>query len=252
MWFPIVRVGVWQLFRETFKKTLSANRKCARRVRFARPTSRLAMDDADKRKSGAGEKEPPKIKAEHNPWYLLATLYGVPEEGNDELRNKNRAAWNRYSAANLSEQTRARLIEEKPHLAEELRPFLPEEPERLQEIKDAFAKRYKDLGKNLQFPAGDSFIDFSNVEFDRDVFFDGYVFAKCSFRRASFSGKANFFSASFLGTAAFSGCTFSELTQFNSVMSMRRLISGSEICWTAHVQKLDFRGERQIQRCDLL
>jgi hypothetical protein len=27
MWFPIVRVGVWQLFRETFKKTLSANRK---------------------------------------------------------------------------------------------------------------------------------------------------------------------------------------------------------------------------------
>jgi hypothetical protein len=27
MWFPIVRVSVWQLFRKTLKENLSANRK---------------------------------------------------------------------------------------------------------------------------------------------------------------------------------------------------------------------------------
>jgi hypothetical protein len=47
---------------------------------------------------GVPEKEnlqaAPKIKAEDNPWYLLATLYGVPEERDYELK-KNRAAWNR-------------------------------------------------------------------------------------------------------------------------------------------------------------
>ncbi|MGQ0444760.1 MAG: hypothetical protein ACT4O2_06465 [Beijerinckiaceae bacterium] len=29
--------------------------------------------------SGTGDAKPPKIKAEDNPWYLLATLYGVPK-----------------------------------------------------------------------------------------------------------------------------------------------------------------------------
>jgi hypothetical protein len=59
------------------------------------------MDDADKPESDAAEQTPPKIKAEDNPWYLLATLYGVPERGDQELKDKNRRAWNRYFAANL-------------------------------------------------------------------------------------------------------------------------------------------------------
>jgi hypothetical protein len=57
-----------------------------------------------------------------------------------------------------------------------------------------------------------------NVEFERDVFFEGYIFSRCSFRKACFSSKANFFNATFLDTATFSGCAFSALTQFNSVM----------------------------------
>lgn len=61
----------------------------------------MMADDKENPESGAGEAKPPKIKAEDNPWYLLATLYGVPSEGNDELRTKNRVAWNRYFAANL-------------------------------------------------------------------------------------------------------------------------------------------------------
>ncbi len=66
------------------------------------------MDEAEKRQSDAVEQKPPKIKAEDNPWYLLATLYGVPEEWvfvngpnlqDEELRSKNRVAWNRYFGA---------------------------------------------------------------------------------------------------------------------------------------------------------
>ncbi len=36
------------------------------------------MDDANKQESDAAAQTPPKSKAEENPWYLLATLYGVP------------------------------------------------------------------------------------------------------------------------------------------------------------------------------
>ena len=53
---------------------------------------------------------------------------------------RNRVAWNRYFAANLDEETRTKLIEEKRHPAEELRPFSPEE---LQEVAAAFAERRK-------------------------------------------------------------------------------------------------------------
>jgi hypothetical protein len=71
----------------------------------------LTMNDRpDDPESGAGEPKPPKIKAEDNPWYLLATLYGV--SGDDKTINKNRVTWNRYFAANLDEEIRTKLIEE--------------------------------------------------------------------------------------------------------------------------------------------
>jgi hypothetical protein len=64
----------------------------------------LTMSDRpDDPESGAGEQNPSKIKAEDNPWYLLATLYGVPQSWSDGLREKNRVAWNRYFAADLDE-----------------------------------------------------------------------------------------------------------------------------------------------------
>lgn len=68
----------------------------------------------------------------------MGTVYGVPEREDQELQAKSRAAWNRYFAASLDEETRTKLIEYNRHPAEELRPFLPEE---LQEVKAAFAKR---------------------------------------------------------------------------------------------------------------
>ncbi len=184
-------------------------------------------DEPEEPESGADEAKPPKIKAEDNPWYLLATLYGVPGEDDYPLRDRNRVAWNKYVAASLPEKARARIIEEKQFLVNELNPL----PGELLDIERAYAGRVEEafIGREVQalhiaLPAQREWIDFSNVEFDRDAFFEGYVFAKCSFRRASFTGKANFFNATFVEAAVFSGSTFSALTQFNSVMFYEKAV----------------------------
>ena len=169
-------------------------------------------DRPDDPESGAGEPRPPKIKAEDNPWYLLATLYGVPQSWSDGLREKNRVAWNRYFAADLDEETRANLIEEKRRPAEELTPFSLEE---LQEVKRAFAKCCKASKKKLALPASDAEIDFSNVKFEQDVFFEGYVFSRPpGFQSAAFSGWASSDGATFSGEAGFDGATFSGVAGF--------------------------------------
>jgi hypothetical protein len=145
------------------------------------------------RTSEKAEQTPPKIKAEDNPWYLLATLYGVPGEEDEDPRSRNRIAWNRYFA-NLDEKTRARLIQEKRRPAEELMPFSLEE---LQEVEIAFAARCWALEKEFALPdcedAIDFSIDFSNVEFDQDALFREYLFScVASFEGATFSGKVDF------------------------------------------------------------
>jgi hypothetical protein len=149
------------------------------------------MDDSGKRESEGEEEKAPKKKAEDNPWYLLATLYGVPERGDDEVQAKNRAAWNRYFAANLEEKTRTKLIEEKRHSAEELTPFSPEQ---LGDVKRTFSKRCEASGKILRYirgelplPASDADIDFCYVDFEQDAFFGGYLLAQTPFFRARLS-----------------------------------------------------------------
>jgi hypothetical protein len=161
-------------------------------------------DDKENPGSGAGEARPPKIKAEDNPWYLLATLHGVPERGDQELKDKNRRAWNRYFAANLDAKMRTRLVEEKRHPAEELTFFPPNE---LREVEAAFDKRRG--SKTLALPSSDARIDFSNVKFDRDVIFEQYLFGDCSFQEACFSSKAWFADATFFDKVIFKGTTFS-------------------------------------------
>jgi hypothetical protein len=128
--------------------------------------NKRTLSDLEKAGNEAGEQKPPKIKAEDNPWYLLATLYGVPEFRDDELKNKNRDAWNRYFARNLGEPRRAKLITMKRHSLQELTPF---PPEKAHGIEAAFAARCKSLATSLVLPISDSDIDFSNVQFDRYV-----------------------------------------------------------------------------------
>jgi uncharacterized protein YjbI with pentapeptide repeats len=164
----------------------------------------------DELESKADEAKPPKIKAEDNPWYLLATLYGVPGKLDDKLREKNRIAWNRYFAAYLDEETRVRLINEKRHNAEELAPYSPQE---FQEVAIAIAERYK---ASAQEPAhladaiiNDVIINFSNVEFEQDASFKQFLFSRhTNFREAAFRCGADFDGATFSKGANFAGAIF--------------------------------------------
>jgi uncharacterized protein YjbI with pentapeptide repeats len=183
-------------------------------------------EDMEKPQSNAGEIKAPKIKANENPWYLLATLYGEAEEADQELNAKNRVAWNRYFAANLDEKTRAwlgwrhhrflqsphaPLIEKKTPRAEELMPFSAEE---LRQVEQAFAQR-KGSAENITLPKSGASVDFSNVQFDRDALFDGFIFfGTANFMGAAFSGRASYDAATFLGEANFKGATFSGSTLF--------------------------------------
>ncbi len=170
-------------------------------------------DDFKEPVSGADEAKPPKKKAEDNPWYLLATLYGAPERWGDELQVKNLTAWNRYYASSFDEKVRTNLIEEKRYRAEELAPFSPEE---LQEVAAAFAERCKALGKKLALPATDDNIDFSNVNFEQDAFFREYLFRRPDFNGAAFSRVAFFDRATFPGGALFDHATFSDQALFRN------------------------------------
>jgi hypothetical protein len=142
-----------------------------------------------------------------------------PERGDDEVQAKNRAAWNRYFAANLEEETRTKLIEEKRHSAEELTRFSPEQ---LEDVKRTFSKRCEASGKillyihgKLPLPASDADIDFCYVDFEQDTFFGGYLFSRCSFfRSATFSGAAVFARSTFSEGALFGGATFSSWASF--------------------------------------
>ena len=170
-------------------------------------------NDLDKPEGGAGNTEPPKIKAEDNPWYLLATLYGVPKVGDYNLKAKNRIAWNRYFAANLDEEARTKLIAENRHPAEELTPFSPDE---LREVATAFAERFKVSANKPALPASNADIDFSNVDFERDAFLIGYLFSGwADFEGAPFSGWADFEGVTFSDEAFFAGATFSRTADFN-------------------------------------
>jgi Pentapeptide repeats (9 copies) len=150
------------------------------------------------------EEKAPKIKAEDNPWYLLATLYSV--SGDDKTINKNRVTWNRYFAANLDAETRTKLIEEKRHPAEELTPLSLEE---LQEVATAFAERRKASGVKLALPDSSADINFSNVEFDQDASFKRYLFSRSSsFQDSTFSSGAIFDGATFAGATFSFGASF--------------------------------------------
>jgi len=170
------------------------------------------MDDSRERENEAGEEKAPKKRAEDNPWYLLATLYGVPGRGNQELTDKNRRAWNGYFAANLGEEIRARLINEKRHPAEELTPL---SPEHLQEVEGVFAERSKGSAESLALPTKTDEIDFSNVQFDRDIALAGYLLVgNAHFEQACFLRNAEFDGVTFIGMADFDNAAFCSMASF--------------------------------------
>jgi hypothetical protein len=144
----------------------------------------------------------PKIEAENNPWYLLATLHGDPSSGDDEVAVKNRVTWNRWIAPLIPDDLRASLIEAGRYSAEELTPLSEEER------RDIQSKIGKDVPNE---------IDFSSLEFEKPFFAVGFIFPKSAhFASATFSDDAYFDTATFTDVARFDTATFTDVARFTS------------------------------------
>lgn len=145
----------------------------------------------------------PRISAENNPWYLLATLHGEPSSVDDELAIKNRVTWNRWIAAKIPDDVKASLLEAARYSADELTP-LPEE-----ERRDIQSKIGNDVPNET---------DFSDLEFKKPFFAAGFFFPEnTNFSGATFSEEANFDMATFHKSATFVRSTFSGHASFSSV-----------------------------------
>jgi hypothetical protein len=157
------------------------------------------MSDADK---------PALRQAKDNPWYCLATLHGeqaaAVDQYDSELRVKNRQAWNRWIARALTDERRTELVKDgfpEPELA-------PLSPEEKSAFCSAFAIRTGHDNELPPEPAQGA--DFSCTHFDREVAFDGFLFAqRLDFSSATFSGNADF------GEATFSGYAVAGLRKFD-------------------------------------
>jgi uncharacterized protein YjbI with pentapeptide repeats len=181
-----------------------------------------------------------RIKAENNPWYLLATLYGQPTFEDAELQVRNRTGWNRCMARALTEEARAALLARKGYPAEELVPFSDEE---LHAIEGAFAERRQQAActahATIPDPLESEAIDFSDVDFDNHFLVDGFVFpAHADFTRATFNKWASFRRATFFGRADFPGATFSKWANFpGATFSERAVFQGATFS-----ERADFQG----------
>jgi uncharacterized protein YjbI with pentapeptide repeats len=148
-------------------------------------------------------------QAAQNPWYLLATLYGEPDGSDEQLKAKNRVAWNRYYASRWTDKQREML--KGLVYAAELVPFSNTE---LSEIRERFRSRAE--GIQVEMPGAHQRVDFTECRFDQGVYFERYVFGSADFRSATFSGDTYFSSATFSGDAYFSRATFSGYASFRS------------------------------------
>jgi len=145
-------------------------------------------------------KEPLPTQAEENPWYLLATLFGVPMGIKQEPWEKNRVAWNRYFASRWTEEQRKAL--ENRVTEAELSPYDERE---IAQIRLQFRKRANN--DQIEMPKPDDWIVFSYCHCAPISIFEGYVFGDAYFNNATFYGGADFRSTTFLGIANFSEVT---------------------------------------------
>lgn len=150
-----------------------------------------------------------------NPWYLLATLYGELDEFDEEIRAKNRVAWNRYYASTWTDEQRE-VLKGRVDGAE----LVPFDDTELSEIRERFKSRAE--GIQAEMPGADQLIEFADCQFDQTVFFDGYVFGYAFFSCATFSRGADFSNVTFAGAAFFGGATFSMLADFSGATFFTR------------------------------
>ena len=110
--------------------------------------------------------------------------------------------WNAWVCQELSEDEIEDLKKTNPNLT------ILDWTEDLQKtVNDAFSERLS--GKAV--PDDLYHIDFSNVQFDHDVYFNGFIFPKVTqFQSANFGGLASFKGAEFLAAVTFEDAQFKD------------------------------------------
>jgi hypothetical protein len=139
--------------------------------------------------------------AEQNPWYLLATLYGVPEPNDREVQNRNRTTWNRYYASRLTDDDRRRL--KGRVTTADLEPMDEHE---LADIQKVFVRRSG--SHSVSIPTPKDPIKFEDTNFESDIRFSNYIFSDVDFSRSVFNGLANFRESHLIGYSEFSRAEF--------------------------------------------
>lgn len=149
-----------------------------------------------------------KRTASENHHYFLATFYGDHSNGFDLVVHlKNAVLWNAWVCQELSEDEIEDLKKTNPKLT------ILDWTEDLQKtVNDAFANRFP----NEDFPNYPGHIDFLNVQFDHDVYFNGFIFPMVTeFQSAHFGGLASFKDAQFTGLASFRDAKFTKEAIFS-------------------------------------
>ncbi|MDG5497417.1 pentapeptide repeat-containing protein [Niveispirillum sp. BGYR6] len=193
------------------------------------------------------ETTPALTPAEDNPWYLLATLYGVPEKGDFELQKRNRIAWNRYYAHLWTAEDRERLKD----VLEEME-FSKFNHIDLLKIKNLFSKR---AGlRRIRMPASDEFVDLNSTFFDKKIYFEFYSLKISFFEKSKFIDDAffkgslfnmggSFASANFSGNADFRNTFFEEDASFcGTIFSKNSYFNGTSIIKNSFFSSAEFAG----------
>jgi len=146
---------------------------------------------------------------EKNPWYLLATLHGTPDQQLstwDPVRHKNRLAWNRWMAVAIDDVQREKLIATGRYSRPELTPL--SEGEEIEWHKLFRARAGNQSG--LEVPPPRREVSISEVDFGPDFELSGYVFpTHLHAKGTSFAAIAPFSDCDFLGISDFSKSQFS-------------------------------------------
>jgi hypothetical protein len=154
--------------------------------------------------------------ANDNPWYWLATAYGEQTGASidQNLADKNRAAWNRWISRSYTTRECEILIH-KGLSQSEIPAFAEHEKKAFYETVIARSGRKNVSIEFLPKPTDRS--DFSKNHFEKNCAFKGYVFPQgVTFASATFSQEANFRGAIFLEDSYFSSATFTTFANFNS------------------------------------
>ena len=184
-------------------------------------------------------------------WYVLATVVGEPQSADELLIiNRNRELWNGIMARRMGPGLKAAL-EAGLDRTKDLPDLRDVDKEDIKRCDEEFIKRALAAhGFTLDdIPNGHQPIDFSNVEFDKFVSFDGFVFyGVTNFQGAKFNDCAIFTNAVFYDEALFRAAKFEMLADFNGTTFSRSAdFNGAQFLDRAELKRTEFKGRAQFE-----